>query len=156
MQSWLYSSCRSMQINQKSRDKKATKSKPVLNYSPKIINQVTLNDLLEVKMKITLIPWSIIPWITNCQEPWLQCIIIVSVSKSYHTMACLLFAGLLSLAASLMFKAFSPDTSASPAYLVWELSAAILALAQTWPLWAAHLAPAPGLLFPVIIGPRSN
>ena len=40
----------SMQISQKSGDKKGTKSKPVLNFSPKIINQV--NDLLlETKMK---------------------------------------------------------------------------------------------------------
>ena len=55
----MQSSCRSMQINQKSGDKKATKSKPVLNYSPKIINQVTLlNDLLQMKCRITLSPFT--------------------------------------------------------------------------------------------------
>ena len=56
----MQSSCRSMQINQKSGDKKATKSKPVLNYSPKIINQVTLlNDLLQMKCRITFNPFYI-------------------------------------------------------------------------------------------------
>ena len=55
----MQSSCRSMQINQKSGDKKATKSKPVLNYSPKIINQVTLlNDLLQMKCRKTLNPFT--------------------------------------------------------------------------------------------------
>lgn len=80
MQSWRYSSCRSMQINQKSGDKKASKSKPVLNYSPKIINQV--NDLLELKCKITLNPFKSI------------CILLL-VTKGFISMACVLFAELL-------------------------------------------------------------
>ena len=74
MQSWRYSSCRSMQINQKSGDKKASKSKPVLNYSPTIINQV--NDLLDLKCKITL-------------NPFTSICILLFVTKGFISMACM-------------------------------------------------------------------
>ena len=77
MQSWRYSSCRSMQINQKSGDKKASKSKPVLNYSPTIINQV--NDLLDLKCKITL-------------NPFTSICILLFVTKGFISMACVLCA----------------------------------------------------------------